>query len=172
MSNTRLGFSTPKKFNPISWIVRKFTKSRCSHTWFVYYDMDFEMDMVMEAHELGFRLIPYSRFEKHNQVVAIITPKTSLDAGLKWSAEWLGTAYDFAGLIGMAWVIIGRMLKKKWKNPLQVSHAMFCSEMAVTAMKKSLYPNAGSLNQHETSPEDLLDFLEAQEKTNGAQEAK
>src|SRR5574343_542682 len=99
--NTSFGFSTPVSFNPISWLVRKFTKSRVSHVWFKYFDADFNMDMVMEAHELGFRLLPYERFKKNNKIVAVWSTKDDLGSGLRWAATWLGTAYDFSGLFGM-----------------------------------------------------------------------
>jgi hypothetical protein len=161
MSNVvSIGFSTPKSFNPVSWIIRKLTKSRASHTWFLYYDADFEMWMVMEAHELGFRLIPFERFRNRNEVVAIFTTKTSLSDGLKWAAKWLGTAYDFGGLIGMAWVVLGRILKRRWRNPLQNSHAMFCSEMALTVLQLSGVGWSKLAEPHETSPQDLLDMFE------------
>ena len=168
MSTTvSIGFSTPKSFNPVSWVVRKFTKSKASHTWFMYYDLDFEMWMVMEAHELGFRLIPFERFRSKNNVVGVFTTRTSLSEGLKWAAQWLGTAYDFAGLVGMAWVVLGRIFKRRWRNPLQNSHAMFCSEMALTVLQSSSVGWAKEAEPHETSPQDLLDMFEAEAGRNG-----
>jgi hypothetical protein len=118
------------------------------------------MDMVMEAHELGFRLLPYERFKKKNRVVAVVTPPINLDLGLKWAATWLGTAYDFSGLIGMAWVLLARIFKKRARNPFQNSHAMFCSEIAVTALGLSKMPGIEALTPSTTSPEMLLNFLE------------
>lgn len=154
-----IGFSTPRRFNPISWLVRKLTGSKASHAWFLYFDADFEMWMVMEAHELGFRLIPFKRFNEQNNVVAVYSTNTPLDAGLKMAAQWLGTEYDFGGLIGMAWVILGRMLKHKWRNPLENSHAMFCSEMAVSVLQSSGVGWSKQVEPHETSPQDLYDLF-------------
>ena len=65
-SVTKIGFSTPKSFNPVSWLVKTVTGSKASHAFFVYHDLDFDMEMVMEAHELGFRLTPLMLFEKGN----------------------------------------------------------------------------------------------------------
>ncbi|TXH10525.1 MAG: hypothetical protein E6R04_05095 [Spirochaetes bacterium] len=159
---TQIGFSTPSYFNPISWLVRKITKSRTSHAWFKYYDQDFEMDMVMEAHELGFRLIPFERFKKHNEVVAIWSTSQNLQEGLKWAATWLGSAYDFGGLLGMAKVILGRILSRRWRNPTQNSKAMFCSEMAVSVLQLSGVPWARDLVASEVSPQDLMELFERQ----------
>lgn len=162
-----IGFSTPKSFNPISWVVRKFTKSRASHAWFLYYDTDFEMWMVMEAHEVGFRLIPFERFRSKNHVVGVFSTKTPLGDGLKWAAKWIGTAYDFGGLIGMAFVIIGRIFKRRWHNPMQNSLAMFCSEMAVTVLQLSGVGWAKKTEAPETSPEDLLNLFEEEVRNGG-----
>lgn len=151
-----LGFSTPRRFNPVSWLVRKLTGSTASHAWFLYYDQDFQMDMVMEAHELGFRLLPFSRFERENKVVAVFSPTCDFNLGLKWAATWLGTAYDFTGLLGMAWVLIWRKLGKRVRNPLQRSHAMFCSEIATKALAKSGCEWAKRLRPSTVSPQQLM----------------
>jgi len=156
---TRIGFSTPNWFNPVSWLVRKFTKSKCSHTWFVYYDVDFQKDMVMEAHELGFRLIAFEHFKKHNNIVAIIEPSVPLDEGLVWASDWLGSMYNYVGLFGTIVVLLGRMLRKKWNNPVNNTHGMFCSEMAVKVLQLVKHPSVDALVARDTTPQDLLDFM-------------
>jgi hypothetical protein len=115
--STLIGFSTPRHFNPVSWLVRNITKSECSHSFFVYWDDDFECDMVLEAHELGFRLIALPRFVKKNRIVALVEPAFSLDPGFLKLGSWVGSAYDFGGLIGQAVVQFGRFLQRKWRNP-------------------------------------------------------
>lgn len=156
----RLLFSTPKRYNPVSALVRWFSKSTVSHVSFFYFDHEWDMGLVMEAHELGFRLIPYSRFERENNIVASITPAVEMNDGLRWAAAWLGTAYDFTGLFGMTWVLLGRIFRMKWNNPWQNSHAMFCSEMAVTVLQKAGLPGVEKLVATDTTPQDLLDFLQ------------
>lgn len=163
-TSVRVGFSTPKKFNPISWIVRKFTKSRCSHAWFLFYNSRLEMEVVMEAHELGFRIIPYEKFQQDNVVVAVLTPKHPIDKGLVAVAHrYLGTGYDFGGLIGMAIVKIGQWLKLKWSNPFRGAKSVFCSEAIYRAMQWS--PGYENLKGDADSedPELLMKQLEAGE---------
>lgn len=157
--STRLAFSTPKSFNPVSWLVKKLTGSHVSHVVFVYADADFGMDMVMEAHELGFRLITLEHFARHNNVVRIVEPRASLNPGLRWAATWLGTSYDFGGLLGMAWVLLMRKLGRRARNPLQSSRAMFCSEIAVRALQESGCAWARELTASTVSPQMLLDRL-------------
>jgi len=157
---TSIGFSTPHRFNPVSWLVRTLTGAKCSHTWFMYHDKDWGVDMVLEAHELGFRLIPYSRFKKLNIVISVYAPTSvDLDKGVSLVArKFLGTAYDFGGLFGMAFVLLGRWLKKKWRNPLN-TRGVFCSEAAVIALQHSEFPNSRLLIASQTSPTELECFL-------------
>lgn len=157
---TYIGFSTPRRFNPVSWLVRKFTGSRCSHTWFLYHDKDWGFDVVLEAHELGFRVIPFKRFKRANVIISIFTPVAeSLDPGVSLVARrFLGTAYDFGGLVGMAVVLLGQWLKFKWRNPFN-SRGVFCSEAAVIALQHAGFPNARTLVASRTSPDHLERFL-------------
>lgn len=158
---THVGFSTPKAFNPVSWLVRKFTGAACSHAWFLYYDKDWGFDVVLEAHELGFRLLPYEHFKRQNNIIALFIPKMDIDVGLaRVAKEFLGRAYDFGGLLGMSVVLLGRFLKRKWRNPFQSSKAAFCSEACVLALLYSDFPQAEHLLPHETSPQDLMNFFE------------
>jgi len=158
---TRAGFSTPKRFNPVSWLVRTLTKSRCSHTWFLYHDHDFDMEMVMEAHEIGFRLVPYEHFKKKNNVVALFVPRVPIEVGLKKVAQtYLDTHYDYAGLIGMAVVAIGKILKRKWKNPFTSSTHVFCSEAMTRAMKWSPGYEKLQLDPDNVEPQEILEYFE------------
>jgi hypothetical protein len=148
---TEIGFSTPKRFNPLSWLVRKMTGSKCSHAWFRYFDNDFEMYCVMEAHEFGFRIIPWALFEKLNTIVKVVTPQHDIEVGLQRVArEYLGTSYDYMGLVGMAFVAIGRFFKNKWNNPFKSSSTVFCSEAVARAM----------VPPEDVEPQDLLTFFE------------
>lgn len=160
----RVGFSTPRAFNPVSWLVRKFTGSRASHAFFVYFDENFDMEVVLEAHELGIRLLPLKHFERSNRIVKLVAPTHPIDEGLrKVGQRYLGSAYDFAGLIGMALVMFGRWLERRWKNPFRGSKSVYCSESVIMAMKAS--PGYESLSlSTESSPQDLLNYFEGVEK--------
>jgi hypothetical protein len=160
----RIGFSTPRAFNPVSWAVRKLTGSRASHAFFVYYDVDFDMDVVLEAHELGFRLTPRKAFERGNRIVKLVTPRHALDVGLKYVAQrYLGSMYDFAGLVGMVVVMFGRWLRRRWRNPFRGSKNVYCSEAVIIAMKASAGYEGLKLSS-ESSPQDLLNYFEQVEQ--------
>lgn len=161
LAPTQIGFSTPNWFNPVSLLIRKITRSRASHTFFVYWDKDFEMQMVMEAHELGFRLVPFERFEKHNTIVKLVVPKRPIDIGLRRVAQnFLASHYDYAGLVGMAVVRFGRWLKRKWNNPFKDSKHVFCSEAMTLAMQWSPGYDDFTDDPSTVDPEDLLEYFE------------
>jgi hypothetical protein len=155
----RVGFSTPKMFNPVSWVVRKITGSKASHAWFLYYDEDWELSIVMEAHEFGFRLIPYSRFRNDNHVVGLFLPKVPIDVGLKYVAHrYLGSTYDYLGLMGQIVVQLGRRLKRRWKNPFRGSKNVFCSEAVCIAMQKSPGYEKFEEDPDSVDPQKLLQY--------------
>jgi hypothetical protein len=159
--STRIGFSTPKHFNPVSWLVRKFTGSRASHTFFVYLDVDFDLEFVMEAHELGFRLVPFERFKEANTLVGLFEPVKPVDEGLKFVAgRYLGTGYDYGGLLGELVVIAGRWFKRKWRNPIRSSSHVFCSEAVCMAMLQSPGYEDFKEDPDSVDPQTLLQYFE------------
>jgi len=158
--NIRIGFTTVTN-SLVSRLVRWLTKSECSHAIFVYHDDDWDADMVLEASDVGFREIPLSNFLKKNTLVRILEPKVALEEGLKYVAlTYLGTTFDYSGLLGNGPILLGRWLKRKWNNPWNTSDAVFCSEAVVVAMQKVKYPGAETLVPMNTSPQDLLTFME------------
>jgi hypothetical protein len=164
----RIGFSTPKKFNPFSWIIRRLTGSTVSHAWILYYSDRFKCEMVMDAHEWGNRLIRFEDFQKKNLIVKVITPAHPIEDGLPEAAKWLGSVYDFAGLVGMSVVLLGRWLKTKWNNPFRSSSNVYCSEWVLRAMMATEGYRNIPLDPETTEPEKLMRFLELEEATRNA----
>lgn len=154
----RVGFSTDRK-SWLSGLIRKLTKSQASHTWLLYKDLDWAEDIVMDAHWSGWRLIPFSDFQKQNDIVKVVEIKHDLDPGMKLTLRWFGTNYDYAGLFKMAFVMFGRWLGRKVKNPGQSARSVFCSEAIVRVLQASKYPKSETLIPEETSPQDLLNFF-------------
>lgn len=157
MSTDRIGFSTGTGI--LSRIIRWFTGSGVSHSWIVYFDVDFGRDMVLESTLEGVRIIPLEVFQKHNKIIKIFTPKFELKVGFSKVGERLGEQYDFTGLLGMAWVMLGRWLKKKWKNPLVTASAMWCSEMVAWVLQWSGAPGTEFWDPHAMNPQDLYEYM-------------
>lgn len=154
----KIGFST-HKHNLLSAVIRWFTKSEVSHCWLLVDDPFFGAPMVLEASEVGLRLTNYADFKKANDVVFLVETPFPLDAGVHDAWGWLGSAYDFGGLFGMSFVMLGRWLKQKWGNPFASKSARFCSEAIVQILQDAKYPGSETCVAQETGPQDLLDFL-------------
>jgi hypothetical protein len=152
----RVGFSASGAL--ISRIIRFFTHARVSHTFLIVDDPLLGI-VVIEAAWAGYRVTTFKRFQAKNTIVQIVTPTCSLAVGLHDAAEDLGERYDFAGLFGMVFVLLGRWLHRQWKNPLASPRALFCSEINTIVLQKSGYPDANTLIARDTSPQDLLEFL-------------
>lgn len=156
----KIGFSTARN-NPLSSLIRAFTGSKASHAWMLLRVQPFDREMVFEATEWGVRLIPWEVFRRRYRIVAVFEPKVPLDAAMTRAGAHLGAYYDFAGLVGMAVVMLGRWLRRKWRNPLNAARAMWCSELVAHVLRWAGHPGAEKLVPTRTSPQDLLDLLRA-----------
>jgi hypothetical protein len=157
-----VGFSTPRRWNPLSWLIRVGTHSPASHAWLLVEDPLFKLRLVLEAHTTGFRLVTLARFAKDNEVVAVVVPAHPLELGLPQAGSWLGESFDAIGLVGMAWVVARRFFHlSPGHNPFRSSRALFCSESVVRALQAAGYPGAEQLSPEEETPADVLDFLRA-----------
>ncbi len=155
-----VGFSTPTRWNPLSWAIRVATHSAASHAWLLIEDPAFQLRLVLEAHSTGFRLVSLGRFARENRIVALAIPASPLDRGLPPAGRWLGDRFDARGLLGMAWVVARRLLGLEGgKNPFKSAQALFCSESVVRALTAAGYPGAHDLGDEDLTPQDVLDFL-------------
>jgi len=158
-----VGFSRDNSF--LSWLIRKVTKGPASHC-FLILSADLtplRCEMILEASAFGVRLIPLERFKRRNTVVGTWTSadsKYDLLAALATMSADLGDVYDYGGLFGMAWVVIGRWLRKKWQNPLHAAHTLFCSELVDTFLRAALVQGADGLPASSWEPNDLWRLLQ------------
>lgn len=168
-----VGFSTPRRWNPLSALIRAMMRSKASHAWLLVEDPLFQLRLVLEAHSTGFRLISLAEFVKRNKVVALVEPAHPIAPGLPEAGGWLGDEFDVLGLLGIFLTLVARWFRRKaWRNPFASSRALFCSEAVVRVLKAADYPGAGRLGDETTTPAELLAFLEAEpgsRVTSGAQ---
>lgn len=153
--STQVGFSTTNMI--ISRIVRWFTNSKCSHAFMVI-DL-YDKPWVLESGYFGIVLLPLDKFAKANKIVALV-PVDVPQINVVSAMEELGDAYDFGGLVGAMFPIVGRWFKARWNNPFNSSRAMFCSEFVVTALQHANFPGSDTLVPANTSPQNLMDFLQ------------
>lgn len=157
MKTLKIVFSTSK--SPVSALIRKLTKSPTSHVFFVF-DVG-PKELMLEAGFSGIEFSDYKKYAKNHIIVA----EYQIAAGdkrkeyLYKALEFLDTKYDFGGLFGGLWVLVGRWFRQSWKNPLHNSRAMFCSEYVATILQQMGHPKLKDLNPSEVTPKDLLGFF-------------
>jgi hypothetical protein len=156
-----VGFSTPRRWNPLSALIRRMTRSQTSHAWLLVEDPTFGLRLVLEAHSTGFRLVSFTRFVKDNRVVALVVPAHPVQPALCDAGEWLGDSFDVLGLFGIFLTLVARWFRQRpWRNPFPTPSALFCSEAVVRTLKAARYPGSEALDDEATSPADLLAFFE------------
>ena len=160
-----VGFSTAKRWNPLSAAIRAVTGAPCSHAWLLFYDERLHRLMVMEAH-VTFQVVPYENWLNDNEVVALVHPAVDLGSGLLTLADHLGTAYNIVGLLEVLPLKLARWIHLHWRrfklrlrHPLTSGHSLFCSQAVVVAMHASGYPDSWKLDADSTSPADLFQFF-------------
>jgi hypothetical protein len=158
----KIGFSSSNSW--ISRLIRWLTSSDVSHT-FLLVTIDGK-EFVAEAAFSGFRLILKRNWDKDNRVADLFTPIVSLDKGWEAVEDWLGERYGYEGIFGYMWVVLGRMIKRKWHNPIHESKALFCSEANTKVLQESGWPGADQLDAASMSPGALRDFVKASFKGN------
>lgn len=151
----RVGFSTSR--TPVSWAIRRLTRSEVSHCFFIA-DL-WGVACVLEATERGFVASPVSEFSKAHRIVTVCDLEVEDAPTLQQAVELLGRPYDFLGLAGFLWVLLGRKLGRSWSNPARSEQRLFCSEAIVRVLHKIEYPGATYLDPEQVSPQDLLVFL-------------
>jgi hypothetical protein len=157
-----VGFSTPRRWNPLSALIRWMTRSRTSHAWLLVEDPAFQLRLVLEAHSSGFRLVSFTRFVKDNVVVALVEPAHPVEPGLPAAGAWLGESFDVLGLFGIFLTLLARWFRQRpWKNPFPSARSLFCSESVIRTLQAAGYPRAATLAPEETTPGELLAFFEA-----------
>ena len=147
----------------VSSVIRWFTRSKFSHSAFLLYDTRFQKWQIAGADATGFELTSLDNFLSGNQMMAIYSPPVDLNKALPEIDDWLGTFYNYSGLLGMAWVELGHWLKKKWSNPLDNPHEMFCSEAIARALESLKCPDFTAAPDT-LAPEDLNEVLSGQLK--------
>ena len=161
MDSIIVGFSRPKTWlEPFSWLIRLAYWSPISHAY-----IRFELDgipMVFQASGLKINLVSQSLFDSAEDVYKEFTLPISEDnkkALIKFAINQLGKPYNILGILGMAIVRIGQLIRLKIKSPFPYNGASdFCSELVAYILET--YDNVKiDENPADESPQAVLDLL-------------
>lgn len=150
-----VGFTTSKHW--YSGIIRRETRSECSHTFLVFPFRG--RNMVAEEGDAGWSIRTLDALLETDTLIALLPPKVALDKGFDESLVDLGQRYGWWTLFGMAFVMAARRFGKKVRNPLASSHSMICSERVAKVMIDSGDIGALQFDPASTTPQDLLEYL-------------
>lgn len=156
-TNITIGFSTTRLL--ISGLIRRITRSSCSHAFIAFYDRDLEMRMVMQAQSWGFELRPWKRWVRENILVAEFRPVSHpMERALQAIAHRLGTKFNYrsAILIGIRSILASWYKNRFTLNINQSPWKLTCSEAVIRFLRNAKYEAVSTLNPETTSPGRLL----------------
>lgn len=139
MQKIIVGFSTPKKFNLFSWLIRTVGKSPFSHAYIRYYDTYTKTWIIYQASGRLVNMITADNFNKVEKICAEFEIPVSTETRKKtieWAQKKLGTPYGVMNIVGIGCVIVARFFGKKIRNPFADGEkTMVCSELVDYVME-------------------------------------
>lgn len=144
------------KCNPLSALVRWVTNSKASHCFLIINDPLMKYELILQASIGGIQLTSYDIFKKRHTIVQEFDTGPKMIIGLQSMCNQIGDTYNYVGLFGMIFVMLGRWFKKKFNNPFHSATSMFCSEAVCLAVQAANYPWFKDLKDYDTDPNDLL----------------
>lgn len=140
----------------LSRLIRWATNSAASH---VAIGVDLAgVPLLLQADIGGVQTTLRERFiQRGHVVVAEYECATLPPIALAGAVSCIGEHYDYVGLLGYAFVMLGRHFGRKVRNPLASSKATVCSEFVLSLDPRGEHvPDWATLAADRTSPEDLL----------------
>lgn len=127
-----VGFSTTDKL--LSQLIRLATRSKVSHAYFRTTLLS--RPVVVHADWQGVTVTDYARWLRANSVVAEYRIDAPILPMVGELFEHLGAGYDWGGLVGQGWVLLGRLFGRTWANPLQSNDRWYCSELVADSLRQ------------------------------------
>ena len=155
-----IGFSYGYR-NPISWLIKKLTKSQVSHAYLRFDILD--STLVIQSNHKGVEVDDYRRFTTQAVIVKefrLAVPTLEQNKMLSFAIKQIDKPYDFKAMGGFLWVILNGFVGRKIKNPFRDKSAFYCSELALMALKEINFSGVENLDRELISPEALMEFLE------------
>jgi uncharacterized protein YycO len=122
----RVGFSRPKKMNPLSWAIMKVLKTNYSHTFLMFDVNTTGQQVVYHATHDGVNCLEFDKFLKTNMVMDMIVIDDLMRASeaLRFCIAKLGSPYSYMTLFAVYFNI-------KFGDG---DKALICSELAARAL--------------------------------------
>jgi uncharacterized protein YycO len=159
-----IGFSTQKKWNPLSWILRICQGVPYSHVYVRFHSDSLQRDLVYQASELSVHFVGWDRFREKAKVVKEYPIQVSAEAKtktLQFAIDNAGKPYGWPELFGFVWICLNRKFGRKVNNPLgDKAKSFVCSELVAAVLIELGYKIVEDLDT--VSPKDMDEFLATQ----------
>lgn len=138
MKNIIIGFSTSKL--PISWMIRKATKSDFSHCYIRVPFDKYETSLIFQASMISVNYENINHFLKHTSKVeeyVISITDEQWESLQKFRITEVGKPYSWWQIIGFIFIILSeKLFNKKIKNPLGNGNTSYvCTEIIASGLK-------------------------------------
>jgi hypothetical protein len=140
---------------------RKILKSEYNHAFILYYSTEWQDWWAMEIDERGIVPVPAQPILKKQKKIRHFKCKKDLYKGLFRMKNAIGFGYDWKGIISGLTVLLLRRIGLNITKTVHSQERMFCSEYVTHVIEASGVPLNIGLLPHQTSPKDLLAFLES-----------
>lgn len=133
-----IGFSTPRDFSTLSWIIKKVERTEFSHVYVKIFSKSLDRYLVYQASGLAVNFCGQDTFYAHNKDIAEfaipVTPEQKIEI-LKKCVDLAGKPYGMKDLIGIGLVRLAGLVRWKIRNPFaDGSKTYICSEIAATIL--------------------------------------
>lgn len=167
MQYLTIGFSTPKKFKVLSWLIRKVERTEFSHVYLAFRSESLNRKLIYQASGLQVNFVGSALFSEHHKVLVEFTiPITDQEKKqiLTSCVDLAGYPYGMKQLIGLAWVRFVGLFGKKITNPVNDGRKTnICSELAGYILVK--YFNYKIEDLDSLSPKDVWLLLKQHGET-------
>ncbi|MEM4379135.1 MAG: hypothetical protein QXL01_00410 [Thermoplasmatales archaeon] len=168
MRHIIVGFSKPKKANPLSNAIMWFMGTKFSHVYLAFQSNTINRTLIYQANRHGVFFIGKEKFDADNIVIDFFLISLTEDQykkALQKCVDLSGEQYGVAQLIGIG---IKELLKKpmKWlgmtaHNPFPNKYKYICSELVVTILIDCDFLSLKDINVplEEITPEHIYQIL-------------
>lgn len=136
MNSLIVGFSRPKKWKLLSWLIMKVEKTNYSHAYIKIYAKSYDRWLIYQATGNGVFFWAEQEFNLHSQPVLekeIVISDAAKAETVTWCLDQLGKEYGKTQLLGMALCKLFK-LNKLFKNG---NRQFVCSELVAMALEKA-----------------------------------
>ncbi len=154
MANITFGFSRPKKFKILSWIIMKSTKVPYSHVYIKLYSEKYGRFLIYQASSTMVNFMNIETFKDHTNViheVDVSIPDETRNNIMRFAIDHCGQPYGVKELLGLGIVLLASSVGKTIKNPFSNKNTWVCAGLVSEIIKEHLK----SIVELESDPEDM-----------------